>query len=168
MKATTSIQGLEERIEQLVREHIAATRTAATAAVTRGFTETVRSSAPAARRTGASAGRSAGRRRTAEEVADLAERFCAAVHVAPGAKMTTLAAVYSATPRELIVAVGHLRRAGRVRTVGGRQHTKYFPAAAPRTPRDSEPNLDLHRPIQNREHAQRVSQKVAERVAATI
>jgi hypothetical protein len=131
MKASTSIEGLEGRIEQLVREHVAAIRTAAAAAVTRAFAEkAVRSSAPATRRPRLSERQSASRgRRTPEEVADLAERLCAAVHASPGAKITTLAAEVGATPRELIVAVGRLRRAGCVRTVGERQYTKYFAAA---------------------------------------
>jgi|SRR5690606_34352488 len=130
MNATTSIQGLEEQIEQLVREHMAASRAAVASAVARAFSESAgRSSTPAARRTGTPARRAPSRRRTSEEVADLAERFCAAVHAAPGETMTTLAAQVGATPTELSVAVGRLRRAGRVRTVGQRQYTKYFPTA---------------------------------------
>ncbi len=132
MKTLTSIQGLEERIEQLVREHIEASRAAAAAAVARAFTEPGgRSSTPTARRTAAAKRRPMSPRRTPEEVADLAERLCAAVHAAPGKMMATLAAEVGATPRELGVAVAHLRRADRVRTVGQRQSTRYFPAAQP-------------------------------------
>jgi len=132
MKATTSIQGLEEQIEQLVRRHMAGVEAAATAAVARaaagspgrpsGLAKS-RSARPSVRRP-------ASRRRSQEEVAELAERFCAAVHAAPGATMTTLAAEVGATPRELAVAVKRLRSAGRVRTVGQRQYTKYFPSAS--------------------------------------
>jgi len=130
MRTLTSIQRLEERIEQLVREHIEASRAAAAAAVARAFTEPAgRSSTLAARRTATSKRRPMSRRRTPEEVADLAERLCAAVQAAPGEMMATLAAEVGATPRELGIAVAHLRRADRVRTVGQRQSTRYFPAA---------------------------------------
>lgn len=130
MNATTSTHGLEERIEKLVREHISTSQAAATAAVARAFAESsARTSKTGGRRRRTSTPRPARRRRTPEQVADLAERFFAAVHAAPGEAMTTLAAKVGATARELSVAVARLRRQGRVRTVGQRHHTKYFPAA---------------------------------------
>jgi hypothetical protein len=124
MKTLTGIQGLEERIEQLVREHLEASRAAAAAAVARAFTAPPgRPSPAAAARTATVAKRGPmGRRRTPEEVADLAERLCAAVQAAPGAMMATLAAQVGATPRELGVAMARLRRADRVRTVGQRYY----------------------------------------------
>jgi len=130
MNAGTSIQDLEQRIEGLVREHIAASRSAAAAAVARAFAETADNSGwSRAQRAGAAGRRQPARRRSAGEIADLAERLCAAVHETPGATMTTLAPRVGATAQELSVAAGRLRRAGRVRTAGQRQHTKYFPGA---------------------------------------
>jgi hypothetical protein len=41
--------------------------------------------------------------------------------------MTTLAPQVGAPPRALHRAVARLKRVGRVRTVGQRQHTRYFP-----------------------------------------
>jgi hypothetical protein len=128
MRAKTSTENFEERIEQLIREQIAAIRARAEAAVVRGFAESaVRSSIPAAPQTKISARRSASRRRTTEQVADLAERLCAAVHAVPGETMLRLAPQVGATPGELSVAATRLRQQGRVRTVGQRQHTRYFP-----------------------------------------
>ena len=45
----------------------------------------------------------------------------------PGETMTTLAPQVGAPPRALHRAVARLKRVGRVRTVGQRQHTRYFP-----------------------------------------
>ena len=130
MREKTSTGILEERIEQLVREYIAATRTRVEAALARGFAEpAMRSSKPVSAQTKLSTRRPASRRRTTDEVADLAERLCAAVHAAPGETMLRLAPEVGATPSELSIAVTRLRSQGRVRTVGQRQHTRYFPAA---------------------------------------
>lgn len=130
MRAKTNTEIFEERIEQLVREHIAAVRARAAAAVARGFGESaepVSKEVPSQRKP--SARRPASRRRTAQEVADLAERLCAAVHTQPGETMRHLAPRVGATPSELSIAVERLRSQGRVRTVGQRQHTRYFPTA---------------------------------------
>ena len=129
MKVTTSIQGLEEQIEQLVREHLLAARAAAASAVARAFGESATRATLCGRTNGTRAPRAAGRRRTKEEIAELAERFCRAVQASPGEGMTTLCAKIGASSPELTVAVSKLRQAGRVRSVGSRHQTKYFPAA---------------------------------------
>ena len=130
MRATSQIEVLEERIEQVVREHIAAVRAGVEAAVARAFAESTgrlpQAAAPKAR---TPTQRPPNRRRTQEEVAAWADRLCAAVHTMPGETMTRLAPHVGATPQELSLPVEHLRRAGRVRTVGQRQHTRYFPTA---------------------------------------
>ena len=130
MRAKTSIEILEERIEQLVREHIAAIGARAQAAVARGLgalaVPTSKDLAPQAK---LSSRRAASRRRTAQEVADLAERLCTAVHAQPGETMRHLAPQVGATPSELSIAVERLRSQGRLRTVGHRQFTRYFPTA---------------------------------------
>jgi hypothetical protein len=132
----TTKNELVEQIEHLVRTHIEEMRRAATAAVERGFG------------TGAHAGRGIGAvtsrpeatsrciapRRAAEDLAALGERFYAALCRRPGETMTTLAPQVGASPRALQVAVARLKRAGRVRAVGQRQHTRYFPlTTAPAT-----------------------------------
>jgi hypothetical protein len=66
-------------------------------------------------------------RRAPEELAALGERFYSAVCATPGETMTFLAAQLGTTPRRLQRPVAHLKRAGRVRSVGERSHTRYFP-----------------------------------------
>lgn len=124
--STAKIGDLEIQLEELVREHVAGLRRAAAAAVERAF-------GPASGRKGPrtkSVGREAGHRRAPEEVATLGERLYAAICTHPGAAMTTLAGEVGATPRELNRPATQLRRAGRVRTVGERQGTRYFPMSA--------------------------------------
>lgn len=127
----TTNQELTEQIEQLVRTHIEAARTAATAAVERAFVATVlaggRPRASTARPS--QPRRRMAPRRAAEEVAALAEQFYAVVCRNPGETMATLAPQVGATPRALQLAVVRLKRVGRVRSVGQRQLTRYFPMA---------------------------------------
>ena len=59
----------------------------------------------------------------------LSERLYAAICAHPGAAMCVLAAEVGATARELNRPATQLRRAGRVRSVGQRQSTRYFPMA---------------------------------------
>ena len=131
----TTNHELAEQIEQLVRNHIAATRTAAAGAVERAFAATSRS----CDRPNTSAGRTGPRRtiapkRAAEELVALGDQFYAALCRQPGESMTTLASQVGASPRVLQVAVARLKRTGRVRSVGQRQHTRYFPmTGAPAT-----------------------------------
>ncbi len=117
------IGDLEQQIECLVRDHVAALRQRAEAALARAFSQT----AMAGRR--AAAPRTSGRRRAAAELSALSERLYAAICAQPGAGMGTLAAELGATPRELNRPARQLRRAGRVRSVGQRQATRYFPMA---------------------------------------
>jgi len=124
---TTSIEQLEKQIEQLVRDHIVGCRQRAAAAVERGFS----SAAPRATRTRAPATRaSSGRRRPSAEIAGLGERLYQAVCANPGATMMVLAAHVGVAARELNRPAQLLKRAGRVRSVGQRQGTRYFPMAA--------------------------------------
>ena len=128
----TTNHDLGEQIEQLVWQHIAATRTAAAAAVERAFASvpqgggTRPSPEPAPRRPKSKAAP----RRPSEEVVALSEQFYAVLCRHPGETMTTLAPQVGATPRALQVAVARLKDAGRVRAVGRRQGMRYFPMAA--------------------------------------
>lgn len=128
----TTNHDLAEQIEQLVRNHIEATRKAAAAAIERVFL-----AAPSASESPVSAASrrkpraKAAPRRAVEDVLALAEQFYAVLCCAPGETMTTLAPQVGASPRALHVAVARLKRAGRVRSVGQRQHTRYFPMTTP-------------------------------------
>ena len=59
----------------------------------------------------------------------MGERFYAVLCRLPGETMTTLAPTVGVTPRVLQVAVARLRRDGRVRAIGKRHQTRYYPMA---------------------------------------
>ena len=123
---TNTNEDLGKRIEQLVAEHIAATRKVAQEAVERALAASGVVPAIAARAVRTRAG---GKRRGAAELAGLGERFYRALCSKPGETMAVLAADMGATPRELHRAVAALKQTGRVRAVGQRTHTRYFPLA---------------------------------------
>ena len=129
MAKTSSIEELGERIERLVHEHIAASRRAAQTAVERAFASGG-GGPPVRRRTQRRASGSGGRRRTPGELTELAERFYQVVSAKPGETMSVLMADVGASARELNRPVALLKRAGRVRTVGSRNNTRYFPMVA--------------------------------------
>ncbi len=62
-------------------------------------------------------------------MAELQAQLEALVRTQPGEGMTTFAAKLKTTVRELHRPMSLLKRAGRVRTVGERHLTRYFPAA---------------------------------------
>lgn len=131
--STAKIRNLEIQIEQLVREHIAELRTSAAAAVERAFSHAAVRGATAGRagrHIAARATRAAGQRRPPHEMAALAERLYAVVCAHPGAAMATLASELGTGARELNRPALLLKRAGRVRTVGLRAGTRYFPMVA--------------------------------------
>ncbi len=129
MTNTNSAQELGQRIEHVIREHIAASLLVAQEAVARGFATPSRSSRPPsgpAQRTR----RNPGKKRPSEDIAALGERFYTAVCARPGETMTILAADVGASARELHRSVTLLRRANRIRSVGTRHLTRYFPMAS--------------------------------------
>lgn len=121
------MQSLSEQIAALVQEHIEASRRAAADAVERAFSSaSLRAgSKPARTRT---KDRTSGRRRAPAEMAALGERLYEAVCAQPGETMSVLAPELGKTPRELQRPMMALRRAGRVRSVGQRHQTRYYPA----------------------------------------
>ncbi len=128
MTKTISTQELGTRIEQLVEEHIAASRRVAQEAVERAFAiGSYR--APSAKSAPPSTTRGTSRRRPPDEVAALGERLYGAVCANPGAGMTVLSTEVGATVRALHRPMTLLKRAGRVRSVGARHLTRYFPMA---------------------------------------
>ena len=125
MSNTKGHQDLAERIERLVQEHIETTRTAAQQAVERAFAGT----GPSPRRAPHSSKSTSDtrKRRASSEVAALGERLYKAVCATPGAPMTVLSREVSASARELHRPMSLLKRSGRVRSVGERHATRYFP-----------------------------------------
>jgi hypothetical protein len=124
----TTNNDLAKQIEDLVQQHVAALRAAAAAAVTRAFEagphEAARASTPT---TSACPRTKAAPRRAPEELTALGERFYAALCRRPGETMMTLAPEVGASSQVLQVAVARLRRSGRVRAIGTRQQTRYYP-----------------------------------------
>ena len=134
MKATTSIQGLEAQIEQVVRGYIEATRRAAAEAMDRAFLSASGSPRTSTRtrartdsdRSEATSRASRGRRSRAE-LSAVGERLHEAVCAHPGETMSVLAPALGKTPRELSRPMKALKRTSRVRSVGQRDLTRYFP-----------------------------------------
>lgn len=72
----------------------------------------------------------AGKRRTPAEMAAMCERLYQAVCAHPGETMAVLTAHVGASVRELNRPMNQLKDAGRIRSAGSRNHTRYFPMAA--------------------------------------
>lgn len=119
---TQSIEELQVQIERVVREHLVAQRKAAAAAVERAF------AAVALPARAATVRAAAGRRRAAAEVSTLAQQLYAAVRAHPGETIAVIAAEVGQPPSALHRPMFHLKREGRVRSVGQRHQTRYFPA----------------------------------------
>ena len=127
---TTTAKSLEakiqEAVERLVREHMAACEEAAATAVRAAFQRASRpvpkSPKPRPVRSGPPS-----QPRSSEEIAELAVRLYDAIRRHPGERMTVIAPAVGATPRALERPMMRLRQQGRVRSVGQRRHMRYFP-----------------------------------------
>lgn len=129
---TANVETLEQQIEALVRAHLAACRQSAQAAVERAVAAATREPRLDAASQRSAKKKTPGQRRPSrsrEELTALGERFYAAVCDTPGETMSVLAARLGLPPRSLEKPVAHLKKAGRVRSAGARQFTRYFPMA---------------------------------------
>jgi hypothetical protein len=125
----TTTPDLAKQIEDLVRQHVDALRATAAAAMARAFGAVPPVLASPARMSTkpVRTRKQAAPRRAPAELVALGERFYAVLCQRPGETMTTLAPQVGVAPRVLQVAVARLRQDGRVRVVGKRQHTRYYP-----------------------------------------
>lgn len=114
---------LTEQIEKLVRDHLAQVRADAAAAVDRAFEGTTTPT----KRSRPTRQRAPGRRRDPAALAELAERLHAEIMAAPGESMAVYAEQLHAGVRELHRPMTLLKRAGRLRTTGVRNNTRYYP-----------------------------------------
>ncbi|MCA9648302.1 MAG: hypothetical protein H6712_23880 [Myxococcales bacterium] len=135
MNTPRSTEELTKTIEQLVEGYVAEGRRAAREAIEHAFGAATR---PAARTTKAGAtprrpGHPSGRRRSVQELEQLEERLCQLVRARPGESLTTFAAELQMTVRALQRPMSGLRQQGRVRSVGQRNHTRYFPTVGRKT-----------------------------------
>ena len=123
---TTTIEQLEKKIDDLIRTHIADVRRKASAAVEKAFAAAAAKSPPAK----STVRRSPSRRRGEDEIRELGDLLYKAVCSNPGATMTTLSRSVGKKPQELRRPAKWLKRAGRIRSVGERNATRYFPLAS--------------------------------------
>jgi len=124
---TTSFEVLAKSIEQVIQEHLAASRKAAENALQRAFAAAGGPLPKASRSLHPGGG---WQRRAPTEITALAERFYQAVCAKPGETMAVLAAEIGVSAYDLHRPMMHLKQAGRVRSVGQRHLTRYFPMAA--------------------------------------
>ena len=118
MSDITSHRDLDQRIEQLVREHITAVQRSAREALERAFAGAAGPARkPARAAAGLTTAAESGKRRAPAEVSAVAERLYRAVCVHPGESMAALAKELEAAPSELQRPMALLRQAGRVRSL---------------------------------------------------
>jgi hypothetical protein len=127
----TTHPDLSKQVEDLVRRHVDTLRASAASAVARAFAA---AAPPVSARASTSTRpvrprKNAAPRRAPGELVALGERFYAVLCQRPGETMTTLAPQVGVAPRVLQVAVARLRRDGRVRVIGKKQQTRYYPMA---------------------------------------
>ena len=130
--ATTHSSDLNQKIEALVLEHVAALRAEALATLERTFQQLAgepagRERQPATRKTAPKTGR----RRTAAELTELADRLHEVICQKPGETMAVLAAELGLKPQELARTARHLKESGRIRSIGHRNQMRYFPLVKP-------------------------------------
>lgn len=68
-------------------------------------------------------------RRSAQKLTDLAERLAAAITQQPGGSMASFAQQLDVSVRDLHRPMTALKEQGRIRSIGQRRMTRYFPAA---------------------------------------
>jgi hypothetical protein len=130
---TTSFANLNLRIEQLVHEYIAACRHEAQQALERAFAVAATSNNASKGKIGGKSATRVGsvkgeaRRRTRQELDDMGEALYQAICAQPGETMAVLAHHLQVRANELHLPMTKLRDAKRLRSVGQRHLTRYFP-----------------------------------------
>ena len=124
VRKTATLEQLTKRIEQLMREHVAGVQLAAMKTVARAVAQENRS-----RRVQPSTPRSSNRKlpRNESEIAALGERLYEVVCKKAGELMGVFAAELNSSANELQLSMRRLRNNDRVRSVGTRYQTRYFP-----------------------------------------
>ena len=129
MKTPNSTLELADAIESLVASYMETVRESTQQAVERAMRRPVarmRQSSPTGRVL-ASRSRSPSARRTATELQQVCDVLCERVRMQPGASMAELAEQMGADAQSLQSPMGKLRASGRVRSVGQRHLTRYYP-----------------------------------------
>lgn len=134
---TTSVDALSKRIEEAIQDHMNGVRMAVQEAVVRAFLSmpaagnaTAASSVPALERDRVPKKRAPlAPRRTPEQLQALADKLYAQVSANPGVTMAALALKMELPSSSLAVPMAALRRDEKIRHVGERGMTQYFPQA---------------------------------------
>lgn len=126
---------LADAIEDLVDAYICEIRRHAESALERAFsrsrtTRDVKSTR--ARAAGKSVTTAVGARRSSEELVELRERLYEQICARPGESMTVFAEDLCMPARDLQRPMSKLKAEGRVRSVGERNMTRYFPSVGGR------------------------------------
>ena len=130
MTAKTMNHGdLVEGIEHLVRSYISTIRIAAEGAVERAVATSGGRGSTASAKKPRQPSAAPSTRRPSDAIGALSERFYEALCRSPGEKMAVLAPMIGATSRDLNRPMLLLKRAGRIRSVGTKHATRYFPMA---------------------------------------
>ena len=124
---TANIEDLTVRIEQVIQEHIAASHAAAADAMERAFVVGMVGVKEQSGRARPRRKAQSGRRRTPDEMAAAGKRLYETICAKPGETMTVLAADIGMAPQKLQRPLAGLKCAGKVRSVGQRHLTRYFP-----------------------------------------
>ena len=129
MKSPSTPEQLANAIESLVASYIDEVRQVAQQALERSLCRAVQARRPAKSTVHRTlAPRSATKRRTAAELDETCEKLCALVRARPGESIVALAEDMGALAGTLQRPMAKLRAEGRVRSVGERHLTRYFPA----------------------------------------
>ena len=129
MNAPKSRDELASQIQLLVRAYLAEAEQAAEEALAHAFLRPTPSSCrpPQAVDMRGSKRRQQGPRRSAEALAELANQLAAAIASKPGESMKVFTQEFGVGVRELHRPMTLLKDQGRIRSVGQRHLTRYFP-----------------------------------------
>jgi predicted transcriptional regulator len=134
MNTPKTPEELASAIEGVVAVYLVEAERVVQAALSRAFSKGSAEAVKRSRRGPASSPRQRqqGPRRSAEELAELCERLAAAVTERPGESMASFARQLGVSVRDLHRPMTVLKDKGRIRSVGQRQLTRYFPTSVSR------------------------------------
>jgi hypothetical protein len=128
MKNPNTTMELAGAIENLIGTYLDGVRAAARQAVERGLIGSAGGGPPGGRGKFTARRTAIGNRRTSAQIGETCAGLCEGVRARPGVSMVELAAQLGATVVSLQLPMAKLKAEGRVRSVGQRHLTRYYPA----------------------------------------
>lgn len=128
MKTPNTTMELAVAIESLIGSYMDGVRVAAQQAVERAVRGTVAEGQPRRQKQGGTDPATRMSRRAAPTLAEMCNTLSEVVRANPGASMVTIAEKMGAKSVDLQWPMAKLKSAGRVRSVGQRSMTRYYPA----------------------------------------